>query len=116
MKTEKKMEKRILRFVLQVLIGCAAAGGFVLLNVSGGPLVLMDYIGGWTMRGVYLVLCGLVIFAAFALLALQKRDWMTYAVTATALFLNLLYPRITDILPTPQALLQIKTARFTLSK
>lgn len=87
MKVEKKT---FLHFALQMLIGLAAAGCFVLINVNGGPLVLMDYIGGWSMRSVYLAACGLVIFAAFSLLALQRRDWATYGVTAAALFLGAL--------------------------
>lgn len=85
-----KTKKRALSLAAQLLIAGLAAVGFFLMNVNGGPLVLMDFIGGWSMRRGYLLLCGGVMFAAFAVLALQKRDWATYGITAAALFLGAL--------------------------
>ena len=81
--------KEKMRFVhpaLRMLIALIAAAGFMAMNVGGGPLVLMDYIGGWETRRIYLAGCGAVIFAAFAVLALQKRSWAEYALMAAALF------------------------------
>lgn len=81
----KRMNKRV-SLVLQLLIALAAAAGFMLLNVSAGPLVLMDFIGGWEMRRAYIALCGGMLLIVFAVLALQRRTWMEYALMAAALF------------------------------
>lgn len=72
--------------VLRLLAALIAAAGFVLVSVYKGPLAWMNYIGGWETRIIYLVGCGAVVFAAFAVLALQKRSWTEYACMAILLF------------------------------
>lgn len=79
-------KKRLGCLVLRLLVALIAAAGFVLVSVKKGPLAWMDYIGGWETRKIYLVGCGVVVFAVFAVLALQKRSWTEYACMAIVLF------------------------------
>lgn len=73
------------RLAVQLLLTTLAAGGFMLLNVNAGPLVKMDFIGGWETRRVYIALCGALLLLAMTVLALQRRSWAEYAVMASAL-------------------------------
>ena len=73
------------RLAVQLLLAALIAGGFMLLNVNAGPLVKMDFIGGWETRRVYIALCGAVLLLAMTVLALQRRGWAEYAVMAGAL-------------------------------